>query len=325
MNNNVYRFGEDIRLQEQGMRIGVKMTGDVAKGVMTRWDKRFLEKLATVMTRPVMYGRYIDDQNVLIEILQKGEKFDPDEGEIVRGDPANDNMSDEERTFTAVREIGNSISDMIQLTVDYPSNNSNGRVPILDLECWVIRDENGFQKILYSFYEKPMKSSFVMMRASAVSDSTKRSALTQEAVRRFRNTHEDVPKEEVAEIFNKFSVKMKNSGYTAKFRGEVIRAGDLAFKEQKRLDSRGEKVMFRSRNFNKTARKRAKANNRDWWRKSRAGRDPPITFIKVHWTPGSRLLKAYQEVCKKKWVGDQIRGAVRIQPKEPTGEREPVR
>ena len=63
---------------------------------MTRWDKRFLEKLATVMTRPVMYGRYIDDQNVLLEILQKGEKFDP-----------------EERTFTAVREIGNSISDMI--------------------------------------------------------------------------------------------------------------------------------------------------------------------------------------------------------------------
>ena len=163
----------------------------------------------------------------------------------------------------------------------------------------MIRDENGFQKILYSFYEKPMKSLFVMMRASAVSDSTKRSALTQEAVRRFRNTHEDVPKEEVAEIFNKFSVKMKNSGYTAKFRGEVIHAGDLAFKEQKKLDSRGEKVMFRSRNFNKAARKRAKANNRDWWRKSRAGRDPPITFIKVHWTPGSKLLKAYQEICKK--------------------------
>ena len=84
-----------------------------------------------------------------------------------------------------------------------------------------------------------MKSPFVMMRSSAVSDITKRSALTQEAVRRFRNTHENVPREEVAEIFNKFSLKMKNSGYTAKFRGEIIRAGDLAFKEQKMLDSKG--------------------------------------------------------------------------------------
>ena len=65
------------------------------------------------------------------------------------------------------------------------------------------------------------------------------------------------------------------------------------------LDSKGERMMFRSRNHNKAARKRAKMNNRDWWKKPKAGRDPPITIINVHWTPGSKLMKRYQEVCKR--------------------------
>ena len=78
------------------MGIGVKMTGDIAKGVMTRWDKQFNNKLARIMTRPLLYGRYIDDQNVLIEILKRGERFDSGRGEIVRDDPEEDNLSDEE-------------------------------------------------------------------------------------------------------------------------------------------------------------------------------------------------------------------------------------
>ena len=141
-----------------------------------------------------------------------------------------------------------------------------------------------------------------MMKSSAVSSSTKRSALTQEAIRRLRNTHEDVPKEEVAEIFNKFAVKMKNSGYSTKFRREIINAGFTSFKRQRTLDEKGEKMMFRSRNFEKAARKRAKLNNRDWWKRTRAGVESPISVIKVHWTPESKLLKKYQEVCRKNGV-----------------------
>ena len=72
--------------------------------------------------------------------------------------------------------IGNSVNPMIQLTVDFPERNSNGRVPILDLECWVEKDGEGFTKIMYSFYEKPMKSPFVIMRQSAVPLKSKRSA-----------------------------------------------------------------------------------------------------------------------------------------------------
>ena len=45
MENNIYRFGGDIRRRTKGGAIGVKMTGDLAKGVMVPWDKRFVEKM----------------------------------------------------------------------------------------------------------------------------------------------------------------------------------------------------------------------------------------------------------------------------------------
>ena len=68
------------------------------------------------------------------------------------------------------------------------------------------------------------------------------------------------------------------------------------------MNEKGERIMFRSRNFEKASRKRAKANNRDWWKRCRAGQDPPISVVKVHWTPGSKLLKQYQETCRRTGV-----------------------
>ena len=123
-------------------------------------------------------------------------------------------------TMETIRDIANSIDPMIQLTVDFPELNENGRVPILDLEVWLIRDDDGFQQIRYSFYEKPMKSQYVLMMKSAVPLRTKRNSLTQEVKRRLRNCHKDIPKDKVAEVLSKFAQKMRNSnvGHVAFYR-----------------------------------------------------------------------------------------------------------
>ena len=42
--------------------------------------------------------------------------------------------------------------------------------------AWLVRDKNGLHVIMYSFFEKSMKSPFVMMMNSAVPLQTKRSA-----------------------------------------------------------------------------------------------------------------------------------------------------
>ena len=107
---------------------------------------------------------------------------------------------------------------------------------------------------MYAFYEKPMKSQFVLMKDSAVPMKTKRNALTQEVKRRLRNCHDDLPKEEVAEVLSKFSQKLSNSGYNQSYREQVINAGVLAYnyKEDIGREERGEKKRFRSRGERKS-------------------------------------------------------------------------
>ena len=157
---------------------------------------------------------------------------------------------------------------MIQLTVDFPSKHNNRRVPILDLEVWIEKDEEGFSQVRWSYYEKEMKNKYVMMASSAVPWRTKRNALLQEVVRRRRNCYREMPGEEVGAIMSKFCQKLKDSGYSEKFRWEIIDAGLKVYKKQVEEDERGEKHLYRTREEEREERlkkKQEKKNN--WWKK----------------------------------------------------------
>ena len=94
----------------------------------------------------------------------------------------------------------------------------------------------GTRRSVTVFYEKPMKSDFVLMYRSAVPMATKRAALVNETVRRLRNCHENVAEEEVADILSRFCQKMRTSGYSEKFRTQIIDGGVKAYREQVRIE-----------------------------------------------------------------------------------------
>ena len=50
--------------------------------------------------------------------------------------------ADDLRTFEVLKEIGNSIFDCIQFTIDVPSLNENGRLLVLDLNLRVGNNTN---------------------------------------------------------------------------------------------------------------------------------------------------------------------------------------
>ena len=59
-----------------------------------------------------------------------------------------------------------------------------GRLPTLDLNIWVGEDN----VTRYIFFEKPMDSSMVIQRRSAMPENMRVSTLTQEVIRRMMNT-----------------------------------------------------------------------------------------------------------------------------------------
>ena len=86
------------------------------------------------------------------------------------------------RTARLLRTIANTITPMIQMQEDVPTNHPSGKLPILDLEVWI---HNG--KILYSFYKKPMSSRLVVQARTAFSTQKKMNILLEEGQRRLRN------------------------------------------------------------------------------------------------------------------------------------------
>ena len=81
-----------------------------------------------------------------------------------------------------IAEIANTIQDEIQVTVDWPEANDDGRMPVLDMKVWIDMSQ-GIPRIAYSFYKKKVASKFTILKRSAVSESVKKSTLFQEGIR----------------------------------------------------------------------------------------------------------------------------------------------
>ena len=63
-------------------------------------------------------------------------------------------------------------------------------------------------------------------------DKVKRSTLKEEGVRRLRNTKREIPWSEKAEILSEFAHKMMLSGYSQRFRLEIVKSAVAGYKKQ---------------------------------------------------------------------------------------------
>ena len=109
---------------------------------------------------------------------------------------------------------------MIKFTVYYPTNYENKKVPILDIMASINKELQN--RIAYEFFEKPTKNKFVILSSSAISAKQKRTILTQECLRRLRNTKIELGEKVQNQYLNEFMVKLKNSGYPVQNRRQIL-------------------------------------------------------------------------------------------------------
>ena len=149
------------------------------------------------------------------------------------------------------------------MTVDCPSLNSkNGfYMPILDIQVKVT-DNN---KIEYKFYKKEMSNHRVMLARSAMPPNIKRNSLAQEVIRRLRNTSRDLPWSEKAAILTQFSHSMMCSGYSEKFRYDILQAGVTGFERQCERADNGGSPVHRPRSYNIEERRKKKMLTKTFW------------------------------------------------------------
>ena len=282
MQNHVYRFHNKIRRQKSGGPIGLALTGEVADCFMLNWDEKFKEKLKSLGFSLLLYSRLKDDILISTNSVKKGTKYE--NGNLVKD--ASKEIEDVHKTDTKItmevlQDVANSVDNMITFTHDTPCNYPDKKMPALDIKVNVNQEMKS--RIDYEFFEKPTKNPRVLLASSAISSASKRTILTQECMRRMRNTKVELGEKCRNQHLNNFMVKLKNSGYNEKYRTEILDSACKGFEKMLEDDKNGVKPLFRNREWNKDEREENKrARKLNWYKNPK---DPKINYKSVLFVP----------------------------------------
>ena len=110
----------------------------------------FIGKLDKIGLFMIMYKRYVDDGNMALEAAPVGSRIlDGKLSILPEAIQEDSDIPADRRTAKLIRSLANTITPMIQMEKDFPSNHPTERLTILDLKVWV---EN--KRILHQFYKK---------------------------------------------------------------------------------------------------------------------------------------------------------------------------
>ena len=229
MSHHVYNFGGKTFLQREHGCIGDEAIGVIAILVMIWWSNQFKTKLKELKMLNPLLKIYVDDVNGLFKSIAPGIEFKDGRLRYNEEKEKEDRKLPKDKvTMEVVKTVANSIDDMIQMTVDFPSKYEDDKVPMLDVKVWLNeKDEN---KIYYTFYEKPTKSPFVVSKSSAMPIAKKIECLGQEVFRRLHNMKRELDVEEKNKVLNDFMVKLKVSGYNEHDRYQILTSGLNAYR-----------------------------------------------------------------------------------------------
>ena len=155
----------------------------------------------------------------------------------------------------------NSINKDLVFTVEVPEQFSKNRLPTLDFSLWL---EDWL--INHTYYEKDMKTPYVIMKRSAISCNQRAAILANELVRRLSNVnHEHVPNEEIIEVMEGFIKQLKNSEYPIKEAREHTINGIKGWKGKVKKREKDGTGMYRSGKSTLKGRVKKKLMERESW------------------------------------------------------------
>ena len=90
---------------------------------MLWWDKVFLDKLDKLGIAMMLYKRYVDDGNMALQAVQVGTRIIDGKVSILPEAIQEDSgIPADRRTARLIRSLANTITPMIQMEEDFPSN-----------------------------------------------------------------------------------------------------------------------------------------------------------------------------------------------------------
>ena len=198
LRNHVYRWKDEIWLQQLGVPTGLRLSGIIGRVAMDHWKIKMEALMAENKMVSYLLEKYVDDaevvkkkkkniyspdrhtvknwnqtrvQCVVVENVQPGTRWDGSRltttPELAREDLEGSRDLDS-ITMEAWRGMAASLVPGLDFTVDYCSRNASNTVPMLDFQMWketiVDPETPGHSKetLRYKFFEKKMSNPKVM-------------------------------------------------------------------------------------------------------------------------------------------------------------------
>ena len=310
--NHLYQFGGKYYRQTDGGPIGVRASMSASRVVTGRFDKKLGKIIDENKLEVKTRMRYVDDLRLIMYLLKEGWRWIGDRmifRKCWEKEEKTAEVNLELKTAEEMRKIMDSIFSNLKFEMETPTMFENGRLPTLDFELWTVGE-----RILYSFYQKPMANKLLIHRKSALGENVKVASLTQNLVRRMKNTSEDVPDVERVKIVDEFYMQLRGSGYSHEQSRKVIKAGLMGYENLLSKYKKGEVKLHRSAQEGEETRRKKKLLGKANWFKSKGRKNsfnkskrndkknispetPEIvTVMFVSQTPRGELFKSLQKV-----------------------------
>ena len=280
--NFTYKFAGDAYKQTSGEPIGARVTMAAARIVMDEWGERYKGMLETAKLEIGMLTGYVDDVRQGSTCLRMGTRFSAEEQRFIWNEDAKkEDLSrrKEMHESTNARMVRvclpaiNSINKDLEFTTEIPEEFPKSKLPTLDFLLWL--EKSGL--LNHSYFEKAMKTPYVIMSRSAMCDHQRYSILSNELVRRLSNiNYHKIPIEEQIDIIENFTRQMKNSEYDRKHVREAVVSGVLGWKRKILRREKEGTPFYRSAKSTLRIRCKKKIMEKTTWYKSKRKREDDV-------------------------------------------------
>ena len=320
MTNHMYRFNGKVYHQRDGGPIGDELSQAVARMSMAWFDKKMVNRCQQLGVVIPYYTRYVDDINNGVIPHPNGTRYENGELIIKEECIEEDNKKPRDQVAASLlKEIANSITQMLEFEEDVGSKHPDGKLPTLDVKLWTAEEVDQTVCVRHTFYKKPMASKATLKANTAYPESQIKAVMVQEVLRRLRNCSPESTWTERGEHLTDFACSLQASGHEERLRYEVFRKAIRKFKQELLKHQSGRRDLYRTREQQKKdiESRGGKTTKDSWFKDMKTREKEPVTSVfKVPFT-GGKLVKQVQESLAR-W--DRPEG-VRVKVQEGGGKK----
>ena len=243
--------------------------------------------------------KYVDDCVMALRTLRRGVIRNMEDQALVwsrEWELEDRDKSPEVITMTAIASLASSIVKCLNFTYDCPDSRTGTKMPVLDTYMWVGLEQSEAKipegmiamermvktrttvknVVLYSFYRKPMCNQVPNWRINAAPESQKVATVSQELIRRMKNTSRDLPEEIMEATIREYMEELEEGGYLKEWRGKVLLATITGFERMWVSECEGKGRINRAETSTRTKRRWSKlCGKSNWFKKKKKAEQTP--------------------------------------------------